>query len=202
MFGTRLMFLCLFYAMLGSVYCQDTVVKKWKFSFQLDNRFSSIQSNDITIFGAKIGMQYRNSARLGLGISFIANPATIEYFNKKLSVNETNKINFWYMSIFNDLILYKNANWECFVTEQIGFGNPKFSREINDEIVSDVNVKLIVNEVSGQVNYKIFRWVGAGAGIGYRNLWNKGAVLKRTFNAPIYIVKIIIYPEAIFKKQE
>jgi hypothetical protein len=56
-----------------------------------------------------------------------------------------------------------------------------------------------LNEISGQVNYKIVPWLGVGAGIGYRNIWNKSALLQKTFDAPVYIIKIIIYPMAILK---
>ena len=182
-------------------FSQDTIAKKWKFAFQLDNRFSSIRSNDITIFGAKIGMQYKNLTRIGLGTSFILNPISIEYFNKKLKVQETNNINFWYISIFNDWILYKSKHWECFVTEQIGYGKPSFTKEVNDAIVNDINVGLIVNEISGQAGYKINSWIGAGIGAGYRNILNQNAQLKNTLNAPIFIAKIIIYPETFFSKK-
>lgn len=182
-----------------SVFGQESEVKKWKFAFQFDNRFSSIRENDITIFGTKAGLQYKNRTRFGLGVSFILNPLTIEYFNKKSKVNETNNIDFWYVSVFNDWILYKNDNWECFVTEQIGYGKPSFVREVHDEIVTDLNIPLFVNEISGQVNYKFNSWVGVGAGFGYRNILNSNAKLKNSFDAPIYIVKVIIYPEVFFK---
>ncbi len=177
---------------------QESNPKKWKFAFQFDNRFSSIRKKDITIFGAKAGVQYKNLTRFGIGTSFILNQVSIEYFNKKLKVQEINTLNFWYISIFNDWILYKSSHWECFVTEQIGFGKPSFVKEVNDEIVNDINVGLLVNEISGQVNYKINDWIGLGAGIGYRNVLNKNSQLKNTFDAPIYIIKLIIYPEAIF----
>ena len=59
---------------------------------------------------------------------------------------------------------------------------------------------LFLNEFSGQVNYKLNNWLGAGSGFGYRNIINGNPKLKSTFNAPIYIAKIIIYPEGIFKK--
>jgi hypothetical protein len=193
---------CLFTACLLitlSIYSQESSPKKWKFAFQLDNRFSSIRKTDIAIFGAKIGVQYKNTTRFGVGGSFILNPVSFEYFNKKLKTNETNIINFWYASVFNDWILYKKNNWECFVTEQVGYGKPSFLKEVNDNIVSDANVGLFVNEISGQANYKVNSWLGAGAGLGYRNILNSNARLKTTFNAPIYILKIIIYPEAIFK---
>ena len=145
-----------------TIYSQEFIPKKWKFAFQLDNRFSSIRKNSITIFGAKAGLQYKNLTRFGIGASFIVNPVSIEYFNKKLKVQETNTFNFWYISVFNDWILYKSNNWECFLTEQIGTGNPSLKKEINDDVVANINIGLFLNEVSGQVNYKVNNWIGAG----------------------------------------
>ncbi len=182
-----------------NAFCQETTPKKWKFSFQLDNRFSSIRGNNITIFGAKAGIQYKNLTRFGIGGSFIINPVSFEYLNKKLNVMETSKISFWYLSLFNDWILYKSNHWECFVTEQIGTGKPELKREINNETVSDVNIGLFVNEISGQVDYKVTNWIGLGAGFGYRNILNNDERFKAVFNAPIYIVKVIVYPETFFR---
>jgi len=181
-----------------AVFYSQEAPKKWKFAFQLDNRFSSIRGKEITVFGLKVGLQYKKLTRFGLGSSFIVNPVYIDYFNKKRNTEETNKISFWYFSVFNDWILFKNNKWEGFVTEQIGFGRPNFTKEINNDIVSDFNVNLYVNEISGQVNYKLTKWIGLGSGVGYRNLLNKKSVLNTTFDAPIYVAKIIIYPETFF----
>jgi len=181
-----------------AVFYSQEAPKKWKFAFQLDNRFSSIRGKEITVFGLKVGLQYKKLTRFGVGSSFIVNPVYIDYFNKKRNTEETNKISFWYFSVFNDWILFKNNKWECFVTEQIGFGRPNFTKEINNDIVSDFNVNLYVNEISGQVNYKLTKWIGLGAGVGYRSLLNKKSVLNTTFDAPIYVAKIIIYPETFF----
>jgi hypothetical protein len=80
----------------------------------------------------------------------------------------------------------------------LGYGKPSFLKEVNDNIVSDVNIGLLVNEISGQANYKVNAWLGTGAGFGYRNILNPNARLKTTFGAPIYILKVIIYPDGIF----
>ncbi len=195
----KISFAIILFLISTSIFSQESSPKKWKFAFQLDNRFSNIRKSNITIFGAKAGIQYKNFTRFGIGTSFLLTPVSIEYFNKKFKVQETNTINFWYISIFNDWILYKSNHLECFITEQIGTGNPSFTKEVNDEIISDANVGLFLNEISGQINYKINNWLGAGAGFGYRNIINGNPQLKSTFNAPIYIAKIIIYPEGIFK---
>ncbi len=200
MINKKIVSLLFFLFLITPTFSQKENTKKWKFAFQLDNRFSSIRNNNITIFGTKAGLQYKNLTRFGIGTSFLLSPVSIEYFNKKFKVQETNTINFWYVSFFNDWILYKSNNWECFVTEQIGTGNPSFTKEVNDEIISDVNVGLFLNEFLGQVNYKINNWLGAGAGFGYRNVLNGNPQLKTTFKAPIYIAKIIVYPERFFKK--
>ncbi len=188
------------------IVAQDSIApKKWKFTFQFDNRFSSIDGTDITIFGAKAGLQYKNLLRFGIGGSFIVNPVAVDYFNKKTKTTENDKINFWYVSVFCDYIVYKSNRWECFFTEQMGYGTPNFTREVKrlkTDIVSDVELSLYVNEVSAQTNYKITRWVGIGAGFGYRNLLNSNSVLKSTFNAPIYIVKLVLYPETFLKRSQ
>ena len=192
--------LSLFFAINNKTFAQDSLSKNWKYTFQLDNRFSSIRQNEIAIFGAKLGKQYKHLFRIGVGASFILNPVSIEYFNKRIKQQETNKINFWYFSIFNDWILYKSHHWECFLTEQIGYGKPSFEKEVNDNVVSNVNIGLIVNEISGQADYKINSWFGAGIGLGYRNILNQNTQLKNTLNAPIFIAKVIIYPETFFRK--
>ncbi len=201
MIKLRSLFLIFLLSYSVSFFSQETH-KKWKFAFQLDNRFSSLRGQEVTVFGAKIGLQYKRLTRFGIGSSFILNPVYITYFNKKLNTTETNKISFWYLSIFNDWILYKNEKWECFLTEQIGFGDPNFTKEINNDVVSNVDVNLYVNEISGQINYKLMPWIGLGIGIGHRNLLNKKSVLNATFDAPIYIAKIIIYPDYFFKKNK
>lgn len=196
----KINFTIFFFIIYTAIFSQEISSKKWKFAFQLDNRFSSIRNTDITIFGAKTGIQYKNLTRFGVGASFLLTPVSIQYFNKKFKVQETNTINFWYISFFNDWILYKSNHWECFVTEQIGTGNPRLTKEVNDEVVADINIGLFLNEFSGQVNYRLNNWLGAGTGFGYRNIINGNPQLKSTFNAPIYIAKIIFYPEGIFKK--
>ena len=200
MFNKKHILILILYLVNASVYSQQIIEKKWKFAFQLDNRFSSIKNNDIVIFGAKAGIQFKHLTRFGLGASFLLQPASIEYFNKKTKLQETNMINLWYISVFNDWIIYKSEHWECFVTEQIGMGTPSFKKEINDEIVSDINIRLFVNEFSGQVNYKFNKWLGLGTGFGYRNVLNPDVRLKNTLNAPIYILKIVIDPDVFFNK--
>ena len=186
-------------------FCQDKV-KKYKFNFQFDNRFSSIRDYNITIFGAKVGVQYKNLMRFGVGASFIVNPVdisgTLKITRRKNSivVPTEEKISFWYFSVYNDWILYKSKHWECFVTEQIGYGTPVYIGEVNNVVVRDQQQSILVNEISAQINYKIFSWMGVGTGIGYRNIWNGDSEIKNTFNAPIYSAKLIIYPESIFSK--
>lgn len=172
--------------------------KKWKLDFQLDNRFSSIRNRSVTIFGAKVGVSYKEMTNFGIGVSFIINPVEVDFINKQTQEQGTSTINFWYISLYNDWFILKRERWKIFITEQIGFGKPRYTREIDETIIQDANVSLVVNELSAQAHYKILPWLGAGAGGGYRHLWNKNSPLKNTFNAPILIGKLILYPEEIF----
>lgn len=178
---------------------QDTL-PKWKPNFQLDNRVSSIRNNSIVLIGAKLGFQYKNLTRIGIGSSFILKPVEFEYINQKTGELVRNKADFWYFSIYNDWIIYKNHNLEIFITEQIGYGKPKYSRGLGDEVLSESKVDLYINELSTQANYKITPIVGVGIGIGYRNLFNKKSLLNPTFDAPLYMAKLIIYPRELWDR--
>ena len=175
---------------------QDSI-PKWKFNFQFDDRISSIRNNSIVLIGAKFGYQYKQLTRIGIGTSFMLKPVEFEYISKKTSRVVTNKVDFWYFSIYNDWILYHRHHFEVFVTEQVGFGKPRYIRELGDEVLSSTNVDLYINELSTQVNYKISSIFGLGAGIGYRSLFNKQSLLTSTFDAPIYMAKLIVYPEGV-----
>lgn len=181
-----------------SAFSQDTFVKKWKISFQLDNRFTTVNEKNISIFGAKVGLTYKKLTRFGIGTSFALKPVTNTFVNNNMQTVE-NTNSFWYVGFFNDWILLKNNRWNCFVTEQIGVGAPQFTSSINGQTISDEKVILYVNELSAQAQYKIIPWLGVGAGIGYRHSLNNDAHIKSVVNGPVFIAKVIVYPGAIFK---
>ena len=179
-------------------FSQTTTDRRWQFDFQFDNRYSKIKEHEVVIMGAKIGVQYKKLTRFGVGTSFLIRPIDILSTNKKTLKLIEYKTSFWYVSLYNDWILYKSNHWECFLTEQIGYGRPSDVKEINGKVVRDGVLELYVNEISTQTNYKINTWLGLGAGVGYRNLLNQNSVLSSSFDGPIYIFKVIVCPTAIF----
>ena len=69
--------LLLLFLLFSTLFFSQDTEKKYKFNFQFDNRFSNIREYQITIFGAKMGIQYKNLTRFGFGASFIINPVDI-----------------------------------------------------------------------------------------------------------------------------
>ena len=65
-----------------------------KFNLQFDNRFSSIENNSVTIYGLKVGAEYRGLTRFGIGVSAVLKPIPLMYYNMTSNVNETNSMNF------------------------------------------------------------------------------------------------------------
>ena len=198
----KVYFLALFFASCLGLIAQIDEERQWKFIGQLDNRYSSISRNDIFIFGMKAGVQFENLFRAGVGGSVILEPVRITSVNQKSGNEEENTMQFWYGSVFGEMIVLKNERWEIFVTNQFGFGSPNFKKRIDDEIVVDVNTNIYINEVSGQLNYTIRPWLGVGAGIGYRNVINNSGEIRRSLNAPVYLGKLIIYPRYFIKKRK
>ena len=66
--------------------------------------------------------------------------------------------------------------------------------------------KIIINEkktglleVSMLAEYRLLRWLGLGAGVGYRQMLTSDAILRKNFNGPLYIVKVKIYFHEVYK---
>ena len=76
MIKLKTLLLCILLFFSTPFYSQETP-RKWKFAFQLDNRFSSIRGHEVTVFGAKVGLQYKRLTRFGIGSSFILNPCLL-----------------------------------------------------------------------------------------------------------------------------
>ncbi len=93
--------------LLLSVITFSQEVKKWKLDFQLDNRFSFIRNQSITIFGAKIVVSYKEITSFGVGASFIINPVELGFINRQTQEEGTTSINFWYFSLYNDWYIFK-----------------------------------------------------------------------------------------------
>ena len=174
---------------------------KTTFVFSFDARRSVIRDQKAKIGGIKIGLDFKNKIRAGLGFYGWTGP-----FEDTIIINEEPPdqdtvlagIAFNYVSPYLEYIIYQNKKVELSMPIQFGFGDVSVQYKYkNGNIETPIKKSVGVFVISLTGYYKFFTWLGIGGGVGYRNILTKQKLIRKTFNAPVYIVKIRIFPGPI-----
>ena len=188
---------------------------KTRIIFNFDARNSIIRGEKAYLFGTKLGLEFNDRWRTGLGFYFLAPPK--EYTNLPalppgapagIEVPVSQRLFFNYFSVFGEYIIYGSKHWELSAPLSIGYG------KITDENYSEAGNLLttrkhhvLVLEPAVQGHYKVFSWIGIGAGIGYRHVLGTDGGLhtkydtrtSRNFDSPVWIAKIKLFPGDILR---
>ena len=153
-----------------------------KFIIATDGRRSFITDQKAKMGGIKLGLEYEEKIRAGLGFYFLKSFETKE---------DTITIDFNYLGPYWEFLIFKEKRGEISLPLQFGLGGIKAYEFETGKVLFDKSVGVVTISLSGY--YKFFTWLGIGGGLGYRQMLTKHQIIKREFNAPIYIVKIKIF---------
>jgi hypothetical protein len=205
----RICLLLLLATVAGEVCADSTTVNIWKkpkLFFQLDKYNSVVSGLGADVDGVKAGLEFGKKFRFGIGIYNLKSDI-IEY--KKLTPAQAEDapgdsvkalLNMGYVPLCFEYIFYDKGNWQFGLPLHLGFGNTYFEyfdKAGNREHIRGHSVMLADVVVSGQ--YKIFRWVGVGAGIGFRKMLIDNPAIERNFNSPLYNLRLKIFLGEIYR---
>jgi hypothetical protein len=108
-------------------------------------------------------------------------------------------LKFRYISYYFDFVFYKTRHWEFSVPLQIGAGDSRFEYKYNGaKFVEDEGlVVLYESAIAGE--YKLLKWFGLGAGIGYRLMIVNNRTIPAKFNSPVYDFNLVLYYSEILR---
>jgi hypothetical protein len=184
--------------------CADTAtplpVKKFKFIHSFDGKKSFLASQKVGIFGCRLGLQYKDKFRTGMGFYFLSGPSNEIYtFNETISPKTVKaKLDFSYLTLFYEPIVFQDCHqrWVLSVPTQMGVGTAQLSYMDSTQTVPERKViyakSAVLTEVVFMAEYRLFRWLGFGSGVGLRVMLTNDEIIKRNLNAPIYVFKIRI----------
>jgi len=194
-------------------------IKKVTFYFSLDIRRSLVRDIPVRISGLKIGVRIKQNHSIGVGYYNLGVPFFGQYYisnpvdydadqtlfsrrqGKNVNVETRFKLSMAYFSLFYEHRFLARRKWNMDITGQIGNGILNidvFNKQNGRKIVGEShkpNVKLV--EASISVQYKMTSWLYAGAGVGYRQMINTDEYVSKTFNYPIYTLKLILVPNKL-----
>lgn len=90
---------------------------------------------------------------------------------------------------------FRSKRWEVSIPGYLGVGSSRF-----DVVDSLTRQGVGVSEIAVQGHFKVFNWVGIGAGVGYRYLFIPNNRIEENFNNFIYNFKIQVWPGVLYRK--
>ena len=176
---------------------REASYEKPKFLIGLDSRRSFIENREVRIFGARVGVDFDHRWRVGIGFYSLLGDNRGTYTINQDTV--LGRINFSYVAWFFEYVFYRHKRWEFSIPGYVGTGTSRL------ETADSLTRKGVgVSELSVQGHFKVFRWIGVGAGVGYRYLFIPNKQIDQNFNNFIYNFKVRIWIgpiyRAIFKK--
>ncbi len=180
----------------------EALKHKPKLSFRFDNRYSFTATTPSKIIAFKIGAEFNDVFKIGGGYNILQSKITKPFYIESNGVNidtVTSTLKMGYVSYYAEYVFFKNKRWEFSIPIQLGIGNTHFEYHYGDHKFKN-NWSVIINyEASVNGQYKIFKWVGIGAGLGYQLMLKDNPHIDENFNTPIYVIKLKIFIGDIYK---
>ena len=190
----------------------DTTART-SFFFSIDDRNSFITSTEAQVIGFRIGAEWNNKFRLGLGYHYLSDQIvrSISSLNKTTNVNTmTNAdVRLRYGSIFGEYILLSNDFWQVTAPLLIGAGESAYIPPSNYYEITGRHFTLFI-EPAVTVQYSFIPFIGIGTGFGYRFMPVGDGSLRSAFATPLYDFRIKIllddvvealFPNGLWKKK-
>jgi hypothetical protein len=180
---------------------------KPKFFLTFDRTSSFVGGKAASTNELKLGMEFKKKLRLGIGIGELVSDVVAE---KTIVAEQTGhdstlnaELTLSFFSFNSEYVFYDSKRWQIAMPVGIGIGSSYFSYydKVNGEYKkkrTDEGDVMIV-AASGMATYRILRWVGFSAGLGYRFAVVNNANVKETFNSPVYVFKVRIFMGEIYK---
>jgi len=135
-----------------------------------------------------VGLNYNDVSQFGLSYNWLGSKLEKSVFDTKYQKIDTAKLQLSYIAPFFEYTFYRTKRFWASIPVQIGVGISHFV--YNDEggkrrIVHQQPV--ILYEPSMIFEYRLFRYMGIGSGIGYRIMLLNNKAIGESFNSPIYL---------------
>ncbi len=172
---------------------------------KLDSRNSFISNSRAKILGAKLGLNYANRLYFGVGYNQLDPPA--KDFDKQVYyINSTNirdsataTLKLFYISTHAEYTYYQTKNWNLSILLQLGIGKTYYQYLLSGQKININENFIFIYEPAISIEYKIIRWAGIGADVGFRFMFADYKNINQKFNSPTYAFKLLIYYNEIYK---
>jgi hypothetical protein len=182
---------------------RTSFTKKPKLIFRWDSHGSFITNTParMTVLGA--GLRFGNYARVGMAIEWLNSNI---YRNKIVPSDSTGvdtvaaKLNYGLVSFYSNIVVARIKKWEFAVPFELGFGASSYTYNNKAGTLKEfAKGGIITVEPMFMAEYKIFRWLGVGAGLGLRLVPVGNRQMKENFNSLLWDANMSVYFGEIYR---
>jgi len=171
---------------------------KPKLDIKADSRGSFIKNFLVVTAGIKVGLNYNNKVKFGLGYNLLFNEVSSS--TTLNGVNTPVKFNYRYFSPYIEYVYFDSKRWNFCISSQIGIGEAYYnSIDVGKGSKRVAESMMISYEPAMYIDYKIIKYLGIGTGVGYRVMIYKNSSIDEQMTYPEYILKVKVYFGEIFK---
>jgi len=180
---------------------------KPKLFLTLDRTSSFVAGKGATTNEIRTGIEFRKKLRFGIGyaslVSDIVTDKSITTQDTKLDSIVNAELSLSYLTLSAEYTFYNSKRWQITMPVMMGFGTSYF--KYYEKIDGDYQTKktdeggVVLFGPSGIATYRILRWVGLSAGLGFRLAIVNNGKIQESFNSPIYLFRIRIFMGEIYK---
>lgn len=167
-------------------------------AFKFDTRNSFITGNSAKVYGIKGGLSFNKTLTIGIGYNFIGTDLA-----ENLTIgNEirAGQIKMRYVAPFIEYSFYKKGNWEVMVPVQLGIGQSFIRYDAKGQRTDIKKDNILLYEPGMTVEYKLFKLIGIGGGLGYRIMLKNNRQIEQQFTSPVYVIRIRLIFDEVIKK--
>lgn len=172
-----------------------------KLVVQLDQRYSPLNGKLVGIYGLKLGVEWRGRWRAGLGGYFLSGGVPTRLPPPpNLPIGTVEQLRFRYVTAYGEYVLIGTPRWELSTPTQIGFGTVFASYHLpgGEHKKSPIDHIWMV-EPSLVGHMRVFRWIGVGAGAGYRQMLFLNSSAERELSGLILIGRVKLFLGDLYK---
>lgn len=163
--------------------------------FQFDTRYSMVSSQRATVNGLKLGVEWRSRLRMGIGL-YVLSPTTRVNVKPGADWPEGTLAHatFRYGALYGEYVLLGNPRWEISLPVQFGMGRYWVQYTDPDGLRSrSTSQRLFLLEPTIAAQMRVFRWIGVGGGMGWRQVLNSPLPPDQSINGPIFYLRAKLY---------
>lgn len=166
----------------------------------IDGRYESKNSftngDRIEVVSFKLGVTFGKKISIGGGYAFLNSTLNKKTILPDINGNiiyQKNAFIFKYLCYYIDFIFHKTKRWQLSSQVELGTGLSKFEYLNDGRKNTRIGNFMCLYNPAINIKFKLLKWLGAGATIGYRFMLITESTFGKKLNSPLYSAGILIW---------